>query len=201
MLKEAKSMKGLIGKKSLWQKLGSLALAALVVGGMVFAGAAPALAAGDGAPPLQEREEERPSPRLELLYQRLTLAADVQAVPLDHADDLAELAGRWIDYLAGQGEDVSELQVALDVFEAAAEEARGHHAEAVAILDEHAGFDDQGQVTDREQAIDTLREAGQSLRDARRALTDGTIVLRRAFGDWRREHRPTGTELPAGTGL
>jgi hypothetical protein len=79
-------------------------------------------------------------------------------------------------------------------FEAALAEAQGHYAAAKAVLGEHAGFDDVGKVTDWEQAAETLRQVGHSLRDARRVLKDGAIELRRAVGDWRREQRPRQAE-------
>lgn len=182
-------MKRLMGKKALWRMV-----VALVLGSVLFVGATPILAAGGGAPPPQDGVDERIAPRLELAYQRLLLAADVHAVHLDHTADLAERVQEWIDFLAGEGEDVSDLQAALDAFKAAAAESEGYYQEAQTILEAHAGFDDEGRVIDREQAVETLRKAGQALRDARRTLKDGTIQLRRAFGEWRREHRPQPTE-------
>jgi hypothetical protein len=183
-------MKQLIGKKSLWPTLGGLALVAALVGGMLLGGAAPALAAGPDVPPGQAGADQRPAFYLELAYQRLTLAADVQAVQLDHAGDLATRAQAWIDYLAGQGQDVAGLQAALDAFKDAASQAQSSYEKAKAVLNVHAGFDDQGRVTDREQAAQTLRQAGGPLGEARRSLRQGTAQLRRALGEFRRQQRP-----------
>jgi hypothetical protein len=177
-------MNSLTRKSWLGRIVGSLALAALV-----FTSAAPALAAGDGAPPAQEESGERGVARLELAYLRLQHAAEDQALHLDHAVDVADFVAEWIETLAGQGQDVSRLQAALDAFQAALAEAQGYHQQAEAVLEVHSGFDENGKVTDREQAVETLRQAGRSLQDARRALKDGAIELRRAVRDWRREHR------------
>jgi hypothetical protein len=183
-------MKQLIGKKSVWPRLGGLALAATLVAGMLLGGALPALAAGPDAPPEQASADQRPAFYLELAYQRLTLAADVQAVQLDHAGDLAARVQAWIDYLAGQGQDVTGLQAALDAFNSAASQAQSSYETAKAVLDVHAGFDDQGQVTDREQAAQTLRQAGEPLGEARRSLRQGAAQLRRALGEFRRQGQP-----------
>lgn len=187
-------MKDSSGKKTFWRVAGNLALAAMVLSSALFVGVAPTLAAGDGAPPPQEGAGERGAPRLEFAYLRLQHAAEDQALHLDHAREVADFVQEWIDTLSEQGEDVSELQAALDTFEAALAESEGYNEEARAILDTHAGFDDDGKVTDREQAGETLREAGRALREARRALKDGAIKLRRAIRDWRREHRPRPAE-------
>ncbi len=188
-------MKGLTGNKSLWRKLGSLALVATVLSGVLFTGAAPALAAGEGAPPSQEEVGNRGAPRLEFAYLRLQHAAEDQAMHMGHAAEVSDFIQGWIDELAAGGEDVAKLQAALDAFEAKLAEAQGHYQAAKAVLDEHAGFDENGNVTDREAARETLRQAGRSLRDSRRALKDGAIELRHAIRDWVREQRPRQTEL------
>jgi Spy/CpxP family protein refolding chaperone len=183
-------MQRVTGKQSLWRLVGNLALAGLVLSSLLLASAAPSLAAGEAAPPIQEASGEGANPRLERAYQRLLDAAEAQAQNLERAGKAVERAQARIDELAKQGKDVSQLQAALEDFKAALAEAQGSHDQAQAILETHAGFDEQGKVTNRAQALETLREAGQALRDARRALQDGLIDLRRAVRDWRREHRP-----------
>jgi DNA repair exonuclease SbcCD ATPase subunit len=183
-------MQRVTGKRSLWRLAGNLALAGLVVSSMLLASAAPTRAAGEAIPPPQEASAESANPRLERVYQRLLRAAEAQARHLEQAGQAAQRAQEWIDKLAEEGKDVGELQAALADFEAALAEAQGFHQEAQATLEAHAGFDDQGQVTDRTQALETVRAAGRALRDAHRTLQDGLIDLRRAVRDWRREHRP-----------
>ena len=187
-------MRGLNGKKSFWRSLGNFALAAILLSSALFVGAVPTFAAGESAPPPQEGITERGIPRLEFAYLRLQHAAENQALHLEHAGEVADFVGDWIKTLDEQGHDVSQLEAALDSFRAALAEAQGHYEEAKAVLDVHAGFDDDGVVVDREQARETLREAGRSLGDARRALKDGATQLRRAIRDWGREHRPRPAE-------
>ena len=183
-------MKRLTGKSLWWRVVGSVALAAMLLSSVMFAGATPTLAAGDDVPSVQEEFGEGRALRLEFAYLRLQHAVEDLALPLGHADEVADFVQGWIDELAAGGKDVSGLQAGLDAFVAKLDEARGHYEAAKAVLDEHAGFDEDGKVTDREAAGETLREAGRSLRDARRALKDGAIELRRAVRDWRHEQRP-----------
>lgn len=187
-------MKSLTSSKSLWRKAANVALAIVVLGGALFAGAAPTLAAGEGAPTVQEEVDERGAPRLEFAYLRLQHAAEVQALHLRHAGEIADFVQEWIDDLAAGGADVTELQAGLDAFEAKLVEAQGYYEAAKAVLDEHAGFDDAGKVIDREAARETLREASRYLRDSRRALKDGAVELRRAIRDWRHKGRPASTD-------
>jgi len=183
-------MQRVTGKQSFWRLAGNLVLAGLVVSSMLLVSAAPTWAAGEATPPGPEASAESANPRLERVYQRLLRAAQAQAGHLEQAGQAAQRAQEWIDKLAAEGKDVGELQAALANFEAALAGAQGYHQEAQAILETHAGFDDQGRVTDRAQALETVRDAGRALRDAHRTLKDGLIDLRRAVRDWRREHRP-----------
>jgi hypothetical protein len=192
---EVKLMKSLTGKSLLWRVVGSVALVAVVLSSVMFAGAAPTLAARDDVPSVvQEEIGEGRALRLEFAYLRLQHAVEDLALHLGHADEVADFVQGWVDELAADEKDVSGLQAGLDAFEAKLAEARGHYETAKAVLDEHAGFDEDGKVTDRDVARETLRAAGRSLRDARRALKDGAIELRRAVRDWRHEQQPRPTD-------
>ena len=126
---------------------------------------------------------------LELFYQRLVAAVEWQANYLEVAERLEARAQEWIDDLASRGQDTSKLEAALEAFKARLEEARRLHDKAVAILDEHEGFDNDGKVVDQAKALDTLMEAARALRDAQLALWRGTMDLRGITGDWRRRHQ------------
>jgi hypothetical protein len=172
------------GGTSLW-RAGSVALVIAVTVGLLLANVPAALAAEKAAPAAQEGDHTR---WLEHLYQRELWALEGQAMNLDFARETAVLAQEWIDDLAGQGKDVTDLVNALAAFNAGIEEAQGYHDTASPILSEHAGFDDNGKVVDQEQATETVRNAGRALRDAHRALLDASIDFRRAVVDWRRVH-------------
>ncbi len=164
---------------SLWRGALLMAAASLIAGLALAAFPQSALAAAPAQPPTPD------GTRLEFLYRRLEIALTAQGNRLQTAADIADLVADWIDQLESEGKDVSSLRAALDVYNDKRSEAQSHHDEAAAIMAEHAGFDDAGEATDLEQARDTLRSTVQALRDAHRALVDGTITLRRAFQDFR----------------
>jgi hypothetical protein len=158
----------------------------IVLAGSFAMPLATAQAADEPAPPAQDGDY----PRLSLFYERVQLAYESQSYRLDLAHRSAELTQEWIDLLADEGHDTSDLEAALAGFNSLIDEAEGYHDEAGAILENPAGFDADWNVTDRAQAIDTLREAGRALRDSHRSLVDGTITLRRAIQDFRQEMLP-----------
>ncbi len=145
-----------------------------------------ALAADVAAPPAQDGDY----PRLSLLLERVQLAYESQGYRIDLAHRSAGLTQDWIDLLASEGHDTADLEAALSEFNRLVGEAEGYHDDAGAILANPAGFDADGNVTDRQQAVDTLRSAGQALRDSHRSLVDATITLRRAIQDYRQALRP-----------
>jgi hypothetical protein len=158
----------------------------IVLTGSLAMPLATAQAADEPSPPAQDGDY----PRLHLFYERVQLAYESQSYRLDLAHQSADLVQEWIDLLADEGHDTSDLEAALAEFNSQVDAAEGYHDEAGAVLDNPAGFDADGNVTDRVQAVDTLRDAGQALRDAHRSLVDGTITLRRAMQDFRQEMLP-----------
>ena len=152
-------------------------LSAIVLLGFLFLTAGPSHA---------DDPMDRP---LEPFYERLIVAVEWQANYLEVAEELEARAEEWIDDLASKGQDTSELEAALEAFKARLEEARQLHDQAVAILDEHEGFDDDGKVVDRAKALKTLMEAARALRETQLALWGGTMDLRGITGNWRRRHQ------------
>lgn len=127
---------------------------------------------------------------LELFYQRLVRATEWQSRYLEVAAKLKARAQQWIDELTARGQDTSGLVTALEAFKDRLEEAERLYDEALAILDAHDGFDEEGHVVDRTKAIRTLMQAARALRQAQLALWRGTLDLRGITRDWRRGHQP-----------
>jgi len=149
---------------------------ATVVLGLLLAGARPGLA-------------DEPVNPLAMMLERLVKAVEWQANYLEVAETLAVRTQEWIDDQAGKGKDTAELQASLDTFKDGLKDALEHHEKAATILQEHEGFDDDGAVTDRMKAYNTIMKAARALGDAQRALWRGMIELRGATGDWRRLHQ------------
>ncbi len=182
-----------VTKPTVWRVATYVGLAAVVAAATLFLGVASAFAAA----PEQDGDNPFPNRWLERAYQREQMALDHQSDRLEFAALIAGDVEEWIEYLKDQGEDTGELEAALANFNTGLAEAQAHHDDAAAILGEHAGFDEDGKVVDRPQAIDTLRRAGRALRDAHRALSDATIDLHTAIRDWRYDHYPR-SERPGG---
>lgn len=161
-----------------------LLVAAVVLAGLLIVPATPAQAADIVTSPALERGD---GTRLEFLLRRIQLVRDGLEYRIDLARQAADIAQDWIDVLSEEGHDVSTLQAALDDYRAGIDAAEESLNTATSVLDEHAGFDDEGKVTDRDQAIETLRNAGRPLRDAHRTLRDATIQFRRAVQDFRQQ--------------
>lgn len=167
-----------LSKIAKWAGLAALALACL--GALILVPGRPAAA----APAVDE------APLLEQLYQRVVYALGGQQMSLDIAATVIEQVQGWIDRLDERGEDTTALQAALDAYQVSVSEAQGQHDSAAAILAAHAGFDDDGHVTNRVDAWQTVRSATRELRSAGQTLHTAAQTLRQVAADWRADHRP-----------
>ena len=118
------------------------------------------------------------------IYQREQTWLNIQSNRLTDANTIAVNAQNWINTLKGQGKDTSVLSTALAAFNAQVATAQAGHDTASNILSGHTGFDSSGQVTDRGQAITTLRTAFQSLQSAHLTLLSAAVNLRLAVRNW-----------------
>ena len=178
-------------------KLGGMVLAvvttlAAALGGLMLAPAAPAYA-DTGTLPVADAGN-RVDERLARLYEREQHWLDLQADNLDHANEAVIRAQERIDSagssaLESQGKDTAVLEASLTSIKEQIATAQAAHDEAAAILASHAGFDDSGKVTDREQARQTVTDAGDALRDAQLALKQARLDLLKALHDWRKANR------------
>lgn len=93
---------------------------------------------------------------------------------LDQAARLVTKVQDRIDSLKSQGKDASKLEKALASLKASIATAQGYYESARSILDTHAGFDANGQVTDPAQARETVTAAAKAERDFQKTI--GKIV-------------------------
>jgi len=174
------------------------AVLAILILGIGFA-ALPAMDAYAAAP----SDEVKPpvsaadrTARLERIWARQLTAYERQGKLLDHANALIERVQNLIDRAIEKGLDVSAVQEALDAFEDALRAARPIHQSANGIVNSHKGFDEAGTVTDPEQALETVKELGQHLREFR-ATMDGTgKALKDAIREFWQDNRPPRQDQP-----
>ena len=162
----------------------ALSLAALPVTSVYACG----LNAPDVPPATDSRQTDG---RLELVWVRLQRVYERQGHLLQRANMMVEKVQGIIDRLGENGKDVTALQAALDAFEGSLREAHSVYESATGIINAHAGFDAGGTVTDRDQALETVRELGEKLKEIRQLVGEPGKALREAIRAFRDAHRPT----------
>ena len=127
--------------------------------------------------------------RLENLLMREQIALNNQQARLNLANNVIVKAEAWIANLQSQGKDTASLQSALDDYRTGVGSAQTHFDAAKSILDAKAGFDANGKVTDRAQALKTVVDAGRELRQFHLTITLATVQFRTAVLAYRRANR------------
>jgi len=160
-----------------------LSLVGLVLAGIVAlpSGTAFAQSATPPAKPGQQARDER----LERWYQREQTWLNQQQQNLDKTSNIVTKVQQYIAAQQAKGKDVTALQAALSTFQSQIATARSSHATAATILNNHAGFDANGKVTDPNLARQTLLDGRQALNDAHRILRQAIVDLHRAIRAWR----------------
>jgi uncharacterized protein YlxW (UPF0749 family) len=117
---------------------------------------------------------------------------------LDKANQAAAKAQELIDAAKSEGKDVAALEAGLAVFKNQISSAQSAHDVACGILSTHAGFDADGNITDRDAAHQTIISARQSLENAHKMIDQAVRDLNRVVKDWKRDHQSGQTTTPAG---
>ena len=175
--------------KTNWFKnilLAAMALA-LVAAAFPWTSVSAAPAADPTTPPT---DGGRSNTRIESLWTREQNAVERMGKVIDRADTMTAKIQTMIDKAKSNGKDVTALQAALDAYKQAVQEAGPMYEQAESIVNEHAGFDADGKVTDREQAIQTLKELGTQLKDLRGQIGTPGKALREAIKAFRQAHKP-----------
>jgi predicted transcriptional regulator len=144
-------------------------------------------------------ETQQPSnERLERAWARLQHVYERQGRILDHADAMVERIQGLIDRMNENGKDTAALQAALDTYAEALKDAHPVYESAKGILNSHQGFDADGKVTDREKAIETLKDLRDKLQEIRQIVGEPGKALREAVKAFREANRPADTSGVAG---
>jgi hypothetical protein len=140
--------------------------------------------ADEGTPPQADNA------RLEQIWARELAAYDRAVTMLDKSGKFISKVQTIIDKANEKGWETAKLQTALDAFEDAVRDTRPILNSAGGTVNSHKGFGANGKVTDRAQAIETVKELGQHLKDARAAMGGTGKALREAIKAFRAAHRP-----------
>lgn len=167
--------------KKMFSVLSIFVIAAVLMGSIAFPSTALAMSAAD---PVDEQ--------LTKTYQTEQRWLAQQQETINKMDQAAAKVQELIDAAAAEGLDVSALQSALATFNSAMTTVKAEHQSAADILAAHNGFDDQGNVTDRQAARQTLLDARQALRQAHLTMSQAAMDLHQAVRDWKQAAFPQG---------
>jgi len=155
-----------------------------------------ALAAGSdsmGTPPTGQPDNSR----LENAWARQQQVFQRQSDRLSKAGDLISKVQALIEKANGKGWDTSAVQAVLRAFQSAVQNAQSVHAGGTRLIAAHAGFDASGKVTDRTQAVTTVKALHQVIQDTRVALNGTGKALVQALKDLRAAHKPASAPTPS----
>jgi hypothetical protein len=131
--------------------------------------------------------------RLEQIWARELAVYERAGTLLGKAEGLIGKVQSLIDIANAKDWDTSAVQASLNAFSAVLPAAQTAYANAGTIVVSPAGFDGNGKVTDRAQAVATVKALSQALKDTRSALNSTGKALREAIKAFREDHRPKTT--------
>ena len=141
--------------------------------------------------------------KLGLIKQRLEMAFDRQQANLvrqaENIQKLSQLSAKVqerIDALKEKGKDVSSLEAALAAFESSIPEINASHQVAADLIAAHAGFGDNGKVTDIKTAGSTVKGIHDALKSTRQMMVNAARELRQAIRSFREANMPNPTIEP-----
>jgi hypothetical protein len=141
-------------------------------------------------PPQGAARHEPWKARLSRIYQRELNLLEKQAERLDNTANVVAKVEAMIERAREKGLDVSGLEAALAAYQSTVAEARVAHDEAAETLRTHTGFDDDGKVTNVEEAVRTVNQARKTLTQVHRLLDRAGRTLRLDIRRWIIQQRP-----------
>ena len=119
--------------------------------------------------------------KLEKIWARELKIYDRLGKAFDHSDAVIEKVQALIDKAAENGKDVTAVQAALDAFVAAIKKAHPLYESTKGIVNSHKGFDENGKVTDSQQAQETVRAMRDALKHIKDSMGGTGRALREAI--------------------
>jgi hypothetical protein len=140
-------------------------------------------------PVLAAPAEQRDYTRLEYGLKRAFLRADALQDRIDNLTGGGDLVEEFIVDEQAKDQDTARLDKALVTFRTEVGMAQESLNTAVSILNNPAGFDEDGEVEDPQQARETLKTAHRAMQDARQTLFSAAQDLRQAARDYLQDRR------------
>lgn len=134
--------------------------------------------------------------RLEAAFERQRVNLEKQGENIEKMSRVSASAQERIEYLREKGKDVSSLEAALADFKNAIQAIEVSHEDSANLIRSHAGFGDNGKVTDIETAGRTVKIIRDSMMKTRRMMNDAIRKLRIAMLVYRDTNAPKPTSKP-----
>ena len=179
--------------------LGILTVSLLIVGIVLLALPSATVYAQESDPPQFEGEKQRDRsgpffPRgpkgLERLFDRLVDRYEDVGYKIHDTDDVTRKLEDRIEELIEQGEDPADLEAILAAFKENMAAVEVAYDDVGAIIDEHAGFNDDIEVEDERVALLTLRRIAEGLLDVHQLGEDARLELRWDLMELRYQNQP-----------
>jgi len=167
--------------KMLFRKIILLALVAVIatlgVASLPLVGVS-AMGANDSALPSKGQVLNA---RLELVWARQLRRHD----RMGKVDAYVEKIQYLIDRATANGKDASAVQAALDAFTTALTDAKPIYESMNEIVNSHQGFDENGKVTDRAKAMETVQAMHEKFQEIRDTMNGTGKALHEAIKAFR----------------
>lgn len=128
--------------------------------------------------------------RLERAWGRAQNLFHRQGRRLEMADESIARLQERLEQAAGKGWDTTAVQAALDAFAGVIPAAQAVHDSGTVLITTHPGFDSDGLLIDKTQAVATLKELVKVIKDTRTALEGTGQALRQAVKAMRDANLP-----------
>jgi hypothetical protein len=134
--------------------------------------------------------------RLKMVWAREQTIYNKLDTFFNNVDQRIALWQKLIDKAKTNGKDVTSLQTALNNFSEALVQARPIFQATYGIVSSHPGFDNNGDVTDQGQALTTVKDVGEKLKEIHLLLSGPVRAFREALRAFRQANAPIGTPAP-----
>jgi hypothetical protein len=138
----------------------------------------------------------QPSDRLENAWAKEKDIYNKLGLFFNNSDPIITKVQGLINKANANGKDTTALQSALDAFSKAVKQAEPIYQSSGIIVSAHQGFDENGKVTDRVQALATVKEMRDKFMEIRKLLLDPKNALREALKAFRQGNKPSITPSP-----
>ncbi|MDO8972048.1 MAG: hypothetical protein Q7U74_15245 [Saprospiraceae bacterium] len=162
------------------------AIAMAFPGGSVAAQApTPQLPGASPQPKDPQARLEKAGLRLERAFQLQQRMLEIQAQHFERVDARFSKIESMLVKAKANGKDTAGVEAVLAQLKTKETDAKKLHKDAARILKTHAGFDASCKVTDREAAKETLKDAGEKMKESRNFFGEVWEAVREAVKSWR----------------